>query len=103
MRDLAGVTTLRERRIQACDKFAKKCLGSGRFSKWFPVRTGRASARRGEVFTEEFARCDRLKNSPLFYMRRRLNGKDGKKYGERNKIYRDTDTDYRRSDTRRRE
>ena len=28
MRELAGVTTLRDRRISACDKFANKCAGS---------------------------------------------------------------------------
>ena len=28
MRELAGVETLRERRVTACDKFAAKCLGS---------------------------------------------------------------------------
>ena len=38
---------------------------------------------------EEFARCNRIRDSPIFYMRRRLNGKDGKKYGERNREYRD--------------
>ena len=100
MRDLAGVTTLRERRVQACDKFAKKCLASTRFSGWFPYRQA-ARGRRGEVFQEEFARCDRLRNSPLFYMRRRMNGKEGKKYGERNRIYRDTNMDHRRTDFRR--
>ena len=38
---------------------------------------------------EEQARCNRLRDSPIFYMRRRLNGKEGKTYGERNKDYRD--------------
>ena len=104
MRKLAGVTTLRERRIQACDAFAKKCLGSSRFSTWFPPRAaGRSSRRRGEEFEEEYARCDRLRNTPIFYMRRRLNGKEGKTYGERNRIYRDTETTYKRLDTRRRQ
>ena len=101
MRDLAGVTTLRERRVQACDKFAKKCLSSTRFSGWFPYKQS-LRGRRGEVFQEEFARCDRLRNSPLFYMRRRMNGKEGKKYGERNRIYRDTNTEHKRTDFRRR-
>ena len=30
------------------------------------------------MYLEEHARCDRLKNSPIFYMRRRLNGKEGR-------------------------
>ena len=36
MREEAGLSTLRQRRIEAVDKFAKSCLGSDRFSKWFP-------------------------------------------------------------------
>ena len=58
---------------------------------WFPSRAvGRPGARRkGEAFLEEFARCNRLRDSPLFYMRRRLNGKEGKTYGQRNMEYRD--------------
>ena len=90
MRERAGVTTLRERRVNACDKFAAKCLSSRRFQAWFPLRAGRASSRRGEAYQEETARCNRLRDSPLFYMRRRLNGKAGKVYGQRNRDYRDT-------------
>ena len=37
MRQLAGVQTLRARRIEALDKFVKKCLGNARFSGWFPA------------------------------------------------------------------
>ena len=83
MRELAEVTTLRQRRIDACDRFSKKCLASTRFSSWFPRKTGgRSSSRRMEEFVEDFARCNRLRDTPLFYMRRRLNGKDGKIYGK---------------------
>ena len=46
LRALADVETLRARRIALSDKFAQKCLGSTRFSKWFPLKTGvRASSR----------------------------------------------------------
>ena len=83
MREKAGVTTLRARREDLCDKFAAKCLASADFQGWFPKREGR-SGRNGETYSEKFARCERLKNSPLFYMRRRLNGKAGKTYGVRN-------------------
>ena len=93
MRELAGVSTLRDRRIAACDKFAEKCLGSVKFSKWFPLRSsGRTGNRRGDRFLEEHARTNRLFNSPIFYMRRRMNGKPGKIYGERNKEYRQEST-----------
>ena len=88
LRELAGLETLRERRIKHSDKFAAKCLASERFGKFFPLRAGRQSARTGEKFAEQYARCDRLKNSPLFFMRRRLNGKEGKTYGVRNQEYR---------------
>ena len=99
MRELASVTTLRQRRIDACDKFANKCLGIPRFaSKWFPLKTsGRSGIRGNDLYKEEYARCNRLLNSPVFYMRRRLNGKEGRIYGERNKKYRDTNTDEVRS------
>ena len=82
MRELAGVTTLRQRRVELCDKFAAKCLKNPRFEPWFPKRRGRTT-RGGEPFQEDFARCERLKNSPLYYMRRRLNVKPGKSYGAR--------------------
>ena len=93
MRDLAGVTTLRRRRIEAVDRFAEKCSTGS----WFPrrpiTRSTRSAATPGVagsgLYEEKFARCHRLYNSPLFYMRRRLNGKAGKKYGERKKEYRD--------------
>ena len=88
LRELAGVTTLRERRVEHCDKFAQKCANSARFQHWFPLRPGR-QGRQGEKYLEKYARCDRLKNSPLFFMRRRLNGKDGLTYGERNRFWRE--------------
>ena len=34
MRELAGVTTLRQRRVELCDKFAKQCLKNPRFASW---------------------------------------------------------------------
>ena len=86
MRKRAGVTTLRQRRVEQSDKFAKSCLTSDRFGSWFPKRSTRSSGRvRGtETYLEQFARCERLRNSPVFFMRRRLNGKLGKRYGARN-------------------
>ena len=88
MREKAGVTTHRARRIELCDKFAEKASRNPRFSGWFPPRMGR-SGRHGEEFLEQQARTDRLFNTPLFYYRRRLNGKPGKTYGQRNKRYRE--------------
>ena len=59
------------------------------FEHWFP-RKEQTRARGGDAYIELYARCDRLKYSPLYFMRRRLNGKQGKTYGERNRIYRET-------------
>ena len=89
LRQTAGLKTLRERRIELTDKFAQKAVSDPKFCHWFPKKTGRTSTRRGEIYEEKFAKCERLRNSPLYYMRRRLNGKEGKVYGERNKIYRE--------------
>ena len=90
MRSLAGLQTLRARREELCDKFASKCVNIDRMKKWFPRKTARASGRlKGEVFLEKKARCSRLHNSPFFYFRRRLNGKEGKKYGKRYAEYRE--------------
>lgn len=90
MREKAGLNTLRSPRIEACNKFAASCLASPRFEGWFPEARRNRRSRQAATYLEEFARCDRLKNSPLFYMRRRLNGKPGKEYGKRNAKYRDT-------------
>ena len=75
----AEVTTLRQRRVELCDSFAAKCLKNPSYQHWFPLRGGaRRSGRTApEKYQEYFAQCDRLRNSPLFYMRRRLNGKAG--------------------------
>ena len=93
MRRRANVTTLRKRREDFCDKFAAACLKNPRFRDWFPLREARSSGRRGvaEKYMEFYARCDRQKNTPLFYMRRRLNGKAGKMYGARNAERREND------------
>ena len=89
LREKAGVTTLRARRIEHCDLFVERCLKSDRFRSWFPLRAGRRSARSKAQYHESFARCDRLRDTPLHFFRRRLNGKAGKIYGSRYKEYRE--------------
>ena len=93
LRGLAGLTTLRERREDLVHKFAHKCANDPALDHWFPRDNARRSGRlRGGVdqtYLEEKARCERLKNSPIFYFRRILNGKVGKTYGTRNKAYRE--------------
>jgi hypothetical protein len=48
---------------------------AGDFKSWFPLNKSSRSTRGRKKYLEEYARCDRLKNSPIFYMRRRLNGR----------------------------
>ena len=90
MRDMADLQTLRKRREDMCLKFAKKCASDPLFAKWFPLKTSRASSRHKtqEIYLESKARCDRLANSPFYYFRRILNGKEGKSYGKRYAEYR---------------
>ena len=87
MRGKAGISTLRQRRIELSDKFAEKCLKNERFSHWFREnqKSRRSSRSAGEKYEEGFARCQRYYNSPLFFMRRRLNGKPGLPYWERHR------------------
>ena len=91
MRKRAELTTLQARRIALTDKFEEKAAAHPQYAgAWFPLREGRQGGRRqAEIYKEFTARTDRLNNSPLFYYRRRLNGKEGKRYGERNRKYRD--------------
>ena len=90
MRKMADLTTHRARRIELAEWFAKKASMSMRFHSWFPPRQGCQGGRRaGEQYQEFTARTDRQNNTPLFYFRWRLNGKEGKRYGERNKKYRE--------------
>ena len=89
LRWTAGLQTLRDRRIEATDKFARKAAADPKFCHWFPRRTAGRTTRNKEVYEEKHAKCDRLMNSPIYYMRRRLNGKQGKVYGERNRQYRE--------------
>ena len=84
MCEMAGITTLRQRREDLCLKFAKKCSVNPRMEHLFPQKTSRSSCRTArETFFEGRARCDRMKNSPLFYYLRILNRKQGKTYGKR--------------------
>ena len=71
----AQLEELKERRLKAVDKFTEKCL-AGEYRRWFPENPGVRSTRGRRKYLEEFARCDRRRNSPIFYMRRRLNEKE---------------------------
>ena len=69
-----GLETLQERRDRRSDKFAAKCLTNPRYRDWFPLNPVPSRAvRQRNRYQEHFARTKRLYNSPLYYMRRRLN------------------------------
>jgi hypothetical protein len=68
----SGLQTLQERRLAAVDRFTDKCL-QGRFAGWFPPNSAARETRGRRPYLEKYATCERLKNSPLYYMRRRLN------------------------------
>lgn len=55
------------------DSFVQKCL-AGRFKYWFPKKTYARDLRMNGEYEEYYARCNRLRNSPLYFMRHRLNG-----------------------------
>ena len=71
--ELSGLTTLRARREARELSFATKCANSARFSRWFPLVQRNRDTRSPDQYVEEFARCSRCYNSPLFSMRRKLN------------------------------
>ena len=70
--ELSGNETLEARRSKALSSFANKSL-NGQFSHWFPLNEGAGRTRESLKYKEEYARCDRLRNSPIFAMRRLLN------------------------------
>ena len=70
--ELTELKTLHARREARALAFAQKCT-AGRFKTWFPRCEGRRSARLATIYHESFARCQRLRNSPVHYMRRLLN------------------------------
>ena len=98
MCEQTAIPTLRERRIELADKFTRKCEKNPQFADWFPKKTTRRSTRKtdAEVYIEKKARCDTLFNSPLYYFRRRLNGKGLGRSVELDKLKNDTIITYLR-------
>lgn len=73
---LSGLKKLSDRRREATERFARKTEQNPRFSqRWFPRRqeTGHG-LRRQDAYREDLARHERLKNAPMYRMRRILNG-----------------------------
>lgn len=72
---LSGIVPLKMRRDERGDRFAQRCLQNPRFSTWFPRHEPMRLTRNPLMFEEFKARTKRLFNSPLYHLRRRLNGK----------------------------
>jgi hypothetical protein len=70
--EITGLEKLEVRRDAAIRRFATKCL-NGNYSHWFPLNPGRARTRARKKYQEEYARCDRMRNTPIYHMRRVLN------------------------------
>ena len=70
--ELSGLAKLSARREQAIEKFAVKSK-EGRFPHWFPLNPSKRQNRTRLKYKEDYARCDRLKKTPIYEMRRVLN------------------------------
>ena len=73
--EISGLQTLQARRDERCRKFALKCTRDDYFKTWFPLNPVMRATRNPLPYQEFFAKTKRLFNSPMYYMRRLLNGK----------------------------
>ena len=71
--DNETIQSLESRRKKITLKFAQKAEKNARFSHWFQKNVPNRDLRKNLTYVEEFARTNRLRNSPLYYMRRALN------------------------------
>ena len=68
------IQSLEERRQDIFDKFAVKLAKNPDYQHWLPKTSFTGYDLREElIFTEHFAATERLRNSPLYAIRRRLN------------------------------
>ena len=73
---ISGPTSLKARRDERGDRFASRCLSNPRYADWFKVHQPARITRRPLSNEEERARTAWLYSSPLFHLRRRLNGRE---------------------------
>ena len=72
--DQSGLPRMDTRRKKLALEFALKCEENPRYKRWFPPHpTYDHNVRAPLKYTEMFASKDRLKNSPVFRMRKILN------------------------------
>ena len=70
----SGLEKLSVRRQNQFEKFAERASTNPVYKSWFPLNEGRKGTRNRNVYLEKTARTDRLYKSPLYTMRRLLNG-----------------------------
>ena len=70
---LSNSLTLEQRRVELCNKFAKKCSTSPVFTNWFNKKENVVNTRNPKTYTEVQARCNRWMNSPIPHMTKLLN------------------------------
>ena len=71
---MTGIKTLEKRREEAFANFTRKLVSSERFGVLFPEKEAHGmELRKTKTYCEEFARTNRLYNSPIYSMRRFLN------------------------------
>ena len=72
--DSGKMVSLADRREELTKKFAVKTSKNNRFAHWFKRKDyGDLNLRVKKPFEENFARTERMKKSPVFYMRKLLN------------------------------
>ena len=72
--EISNLETLESRRKTLALNFALSLEKNAKFSSWFPLQGEyRHNIREKKKYKEEFALRDRLRNSPVFSMRRMLN------------------------------
>ena len=70
----SGLSTLEERRQDFFDRFSLKLANNPDYASWLPkARFTGYDLRKELIYNESFAATDRLRNSPLYAIRRRLN------------------------------
>ena len=69
------IELLETRRERLTLNFARKCTLNERFDDWFVEKNANVNynLRSEKKYEESFARTERMRKSPLFYMRRALN------------------------------
>jgi hypothetical protein len=81
--ELSGLETLEERRRNYIGRFAAKASENPRYGRWFPQRVNATYERRQSItynkYVEMNCKTQRCFDSPLYVMRRMLNGENEKK------------------------